>query len=93
MGKTDSIPFNKRLEPILLVDLSSESVQDSHRPTPISGPPIALQLFQTSYQLPPPPLAPISHPIMVLGRLAHYAFDALAISAVLAGIKKTTGFA
>ncbi|KAK8854849.1 hypothetical protein IAR55_003588 [Kwoniella newhampshirensis] len=30
---------------------------------------------------------------MVLGRLAHYAFDALAISTVIAGVKKTTGFA
>ncbi|KAK1927062.1 hypothetical protein DB88DRAFT_476554 [Papiliotrema laurentii] len=30
---------------------------------------------------------------MVLGRLAHYAFDALAISTVLAGVKKSTGFA
>lgn len=29
---------------------------------------------------------------MVLGRLTHYAFDALAISTVLAGIKKQTGF-
>ncbi|WWC90747.1 uncharacterized protein L201_005684 [Kwoniella dendrophila CBS 6074] len=30
---------------------------------------------------------------MVLGRLVHYAFDALAISTVLAGVKKTTGYA
>ncbi|WVQ82000.1 hypothetical protein IAT38_004127 [Cryptococcus sp. DSM 104549] len=30
---------------------------------------------------------------MVLGRLIHYAVDALAISTVLAGVKKTTGFA
>jgi len=30
---------------------------------------------------------------MVLGRVFHYAFDALAISAVLAGVKKSTGFA
>ncbi|CAD6579773.1 MAG: hypothetical protein TREMPRED_002564 [Tremellales sp. Tagirdzhanova-0007] len=29
---------------------------------------------------------------MVLGRLAHYAFDALAISTILAGVKKSTGF-
>jgi len=29
---------------------------------------------------------------MVLGRLTHYAFDALAISTVLAGVKKQTGF-
>lgn len=29
---------------------------------------------------------------MVLGRLTHYAFDALAISVVLAGVKKQTGF-
>jgi hypothetical protein len=30
---------------------------------------------------------------MVLGRLTHFAFDALAISTVLAGVKKTTGYA
>ncbi|RSH88644.1 hypothetical protein EHS25_002871 [Saitozyma podzolica] len=30
---------------------------------------------------------------MVLGRLTHYAFDALAISAIFAGVKKSTGFA
>ncbi|WWD19004.1 hypothetical protein CI109_103461 [Kwoniella shandongensis] len=29
---------------------------------------------------------------MVLGRLAHYAFDALALSTIIAGVKKTTGF-
>jgi len=29
---------------------------------------------------------------MVLGRLTHYAFDALAVSVVLAGVKKQTGF-
>ncbi|ORX38609.1 hypothetical protein BD324DRAFT_621572 [Kockovaella imperatae] len=29
---------------------------------------------------------------MVLGRLMHYTFDALAISAVIAGVKKSTGF-
>ncbi|CAK9779324.1 DUF1748-domain-containing protein [Cutaneotrichosporon oleaginosum] len=29
----------------------------------------------------------------MLGRLFHFGFDALAISAVLAGVKKTTGFA
>ncbi|ORY35617.1 hypothetical protein BCR39DRAFT_511159 [Naematelia encephala] len=29
---------------------------------------------------------------MVLGKLAHYAFDAIAISTVLAGIKRSTGF-
>jgi hypothetical protein len=28
----------------------------------------------------------------MLGRLLHYGFDALAISTVLAGVKKTTGF-
>ncbi|RMZ82928.1 hypothetical protein DV737_g1851, partial [Chaetothyriales sp. CBS 132003] len=28
---------------------------------------------------------------MVLGRVAHYAFDAVLISAVLAGIKRSTG--
>lgn len=30
---------------------------------------------------------------MVLGRLTHWALDALAISTVLAGVKKQTGFA
>ncbi|KAG7562928.1 hypothetical protein FFLO_01618 [Filobasidium floriforme] len=30
---------------------------------------------------------------MVLGRLAHYGFDLLAVSTIVAGIKKTTGFA
>lgn len=30
---------------------------------------------------------------MVLGRLTHYALDALAISTIFAGVKKTTGFA
>lgn len=30
---------------------------------------------------------------MVLGRLVHYTFDALAVSAILAGVKKSTGFA
>jgi hypothetical protein len=30
---------------------------------------------------------------MVLGRLTHYAFDALAVSAIFAGVKKSTGFA
>ncbi|KAL1413312.1 hypothetical protein Q8F55_001068 [Vanrija albida] len=29
---------------------------------------------------------------MVLGRLVHYAVDALAVSTILAGVKKTTGF-
>ncbi|WVQ74821.1 hypothetical protein IAR50_004428 [Cryptococcus sp. DSM 104548] len=29
---------------------------------------------------------------MALGRLVHYAFDALAVSTILAGVKKTTGF-
>ncbi|KAI9637364.1 uncharacterized protein MKK02DRAFT_43290 [Dioszegia hungarica] len=29
---------------------------------------------------------------MVLGRLFHWGFDAMAISALLAGVKKTTGF-
>lgn len=29
----------------------------------------------------------------MLGRLIHFGFDALAISTVLAGVKKTTGFA
>jgi hypothetical protein len=29
----------------------------------------------------------------MLGRLFHLGFDAIAISAVLAGVKKTTGFA
>jgi hypothetical protein len=29
----------------------------------------------------------------MLGRLIHYGFDAMAVSTVLAGIKKTTGFA
>jgi hypothetical protein len=29
---------------------------------------------------------------MVLGKLAHYAFDALLISTVVAGVKRTTGF-
>ncbi|KAN0132898.1 Fungal protein of unknown function (DUF1748) domain containing protein [Lactarius tabidus] len=29
---------------------------------------------------------------MVLGKLAHYAFDALLISTVAAGVKRTTGF-
>jgi len=31
--------------------------------------------------------------IMVLGRVFHYAFDALAVSAILAGVKKSTGYA
>ncbi|KAI9439858.1 DUF1748-domain-containing protein [Lactarius indigo] len=30
---------------------------------------------------------------MVLGRLAHYAFDAILLSTVAAGVKRTTGFA
>lgn len=30
---------------------------------------------------------------MVLGRLAHYAIDALLLSAVVAGVKRSTGFA
>ena len=29
---------------------------------------------------------------MVLGRLAHYAFDAILLSTVAAGVKRTTGF-
>ena len=31
--------------------------------------------------------------IMVLGRMAHYAFDAILLSTVIAGIKKSSGFA
>ena len=30
---------------------------------------------------------------MVLGRLVHYAADAVLVSTVLAGIKRSTGFA
>ncbi|AAW43761.1 hypothetical protein CNBE4100 [Cryptococcus deneoformans B-3501A] len=30
---------------------------------------------------------------MVFGRLVHFTFDALAVSTILAGVKKTTGFA
>lgn len=30
--------------------------------------------------------------IMVLGKLAHYAFDAILLSTVAAGVKHTTGF-
>jgi hypothetical protein len=30
---------------------------------------------------------------MVLGRLFHYGFDLLAVSTIIAGVKKTTGFA
>ncbi|WVQ99962.1 hypothetical protein IAU59_007105 [Kwoniella sp. CBS 9459] len=30
---------------------------------------------------------------MVLGRLVHYGLDALAITTILAGVKKTTGYA
>ncbi|KAI9463311.1 DUF1748-domain-containing protein [Lactarius psammicola] len=29
---------------------------------------------------------------MVLGRIAHYAFDAILLSTVAAGVKRTTGF-
>ena len=29
---------------------------------------------------------------MVLGKLAHYAFDAILLSTVAAGVKRTTGF-
>lgn len=29
----------------------------------------------------------------MFGRLIHYGFDALAVSTILAGVKKTTGFA
>ncbi|KGB79437.1 hypothetical protein I307_02408 [Cryptococcus deuterogattii 99/473] len=29
---------------------------------------------------------------MVFGRLIHFTFDALALSTILAGVKKTTGF-
>ncbi|KAI0267659.1 DUF1748-domain-containing protein [Gloeopeniophorella convolvens] len=29
---------------------------------------------------------------MVLGRLAHYAFDAILLSTVVAGVKRSTGF-
>lgn len=35
----------------------------------------------------------LSNTIMVLGRLAHYGFDLLAVSTIAAGIKKSTGFA
>ncbi|KAF8326498.1 hypothetical protein F5887DRAFT_899699 [Amanita rubescens] len=30
---------------------------------------------------------------MVLGRLAHYAFDAVLLSTVVAGVKRSSGFA
>ncbi|KAH9972160.1 hypothetical protein BGW80DRAFT_1173556 [Lactifluus volemus] len=30
---------------------------------------------------------------MVLGKLAHYAFDAILLSTVVAGVKRSTGFA
>ncbi len=30
--------------------------------------------------------------IMVLGRIAHYAFDAVLLSTIAAGVKRTTGF-
>ena len=33
-----------------------------------------------------------SNSIMVLGRLAHYAIDALLLSTVVAGVKRSTGF-
>jgi hypothetical protein len=32
------------------------------------------------------------YPTMVLGRLAHYAFDAILLSTVVAGVKRSTGF-
>lgn len=44
------------------------------------------------HALPHPPVLALT-PIMVLGRLTHYAFDALAVSAIFAGVKKSTGFA
>lgn len=31
------------------------------------------------------------HPSLQLGRLAHYAFDAVLLSAFLAGVKRSTG--
>ena len=38
-------------------------------------------------------LCPPSLYFMVLGRLVHYAADAVLVSTVLAGIKRSTGFA
>ena len=38
------------------------------------------------------PALPYPAPVM-FGRLFHYTFDAMAVSAVLAGVKKSTGFA
>lgn len=40
-----------------------------------------------------PPNPVDRHTTMVLGRLTHYALDAIAISTIFAGVKKTTGFA
>lgn len=39
------------------------------------------------------PLLNLHLPIMALGRLFHYGFDLLAVSTVLAGVKKSTGYA
>ncbi|PGH32750.1 hypothetical protein GX50_04465 [[Emmonsia] crescens] len=41
------------------------------------------------YTSPSPQLRPT--PAMVLGRITHYAFDAVLLSAFLAGIKRSTG--
>ncbi|RMD43889.1 hypothetical protein DV735_g1262, partial [Chaetothyriales sp. CBS 134920] len=52
------------------------------RPFTLTQPPLATELAN-----------PFTSPqfSMVLGRVAHYAFDAVLISAVLAGIKRSTG--
>ena len=40
----------------------------------------------------PSPRTPDNLHLIMLGRLAHYAFDAILLSTVAAGVKRTTGF-
>lgn len=40
----------------------------------------------------PPSVHPILCTIMALGRLTHYAFDAVLLSTVIAGVRRTSGF-
>jgi len=68
------------------------SVPAQFRSTALSLHPSRLDHTKHSTTYPSQSPTPNNVHTMVLGRLTHYAFDALAISVVLAGVKRQTGF-
>lgn len=85
-GPTPHLPLNTS-------QLSSVSRESALLLLPRLHPGLTPALLQLSPPSPPTSLQqPTKQQAMVLGRLTHYALDLVLVSAVVAGVKRSTGF-